>query len=227
MVAFIAVCVLVGGLLAWLAYVSIESGWVGTLAIIVCIGVFLYAAATSQARPVPPVGHTSAVTRQQPHGLLSLVISSKPAMRYMPAPPRVQYVRGTMPGDARASEYALTTDAQRGIVYYTGKQPLTGFEKGHETGHVFDAEVLTDGDRHFFQRLMHAPSGAWNAGSGYEGGTSSPAEWFADYYGAAATHVNPHHTSIASYADIGPKRLARFEAALTRLGQRRGLLAYR
>ena len=145
----------------------------------------------------------------------------------MPAPPSIRYIHGPMPGDPNPGEYANTADTTTGTVYWTGRGLLNGFTKGHETGHIFDAQVLNDGDRHFFQRLMHAPAGPWDSGSGYEGGSKSPSEWFADYYGAAVTGVDPTHTSVASYADIGPKRLLRFEQALDRLRQRRHLPEYR
>jgi hypothetical protein len=104
----------------------------------------------------------------------------------------------------------------------------------HETGHLFDQQVLTDGDRHYITRLLHA-QGPWRQGTGAQGGYSSPNEWFADYYAAAATGWQPPHVTKSggvigggteSYTHIGPKRLKRLEAALQRIQARKGLQSY-
>ena len=102
----------------------------------------------------------------------------------------------------------------------------------HELGHLIDAQFLSDGDRAYFAKMLHAPAGSWlddRTGEGHPEG--NPAEWFADYYAAATTGFKPTHrkggvivtNDEASYATIGAKRLRRFQAALERLRARHGL----
>lgn len=139
----------------------------------------------------------------------------------MPAPPAVNYAQGTAPGaDANAmgtASYARDTNT----IYYQGKIDPTA--RAHETGHAFDDQVLTDGDRVYFQRLMRAPAGEWRTGTGLQGGAQSPSEWFADYYQAAVMNVDPRFANEAAYAQIGPKRLKQFRKAMQRLAKRRGI----
>lgn len=96
---------------------------------------------------------------------------------------------------------------------------------GHELGHLVDSQLLTDGDRRAFTRIMHAPPGPWNRGeaTGRVDGNISPNEWFGDFYGAAATGLDANTTSLGSFAIITPKRLHNFEAALRRFGRRNHL----
>lgn len=139
----------------------------------------------------------------------------------MPAPPTVNYAYGLDPN--------VTADGQHPTAYTYGdtvhlpdhaKSMTNSFIKAHETGHVFDTEVLSDGDRYFLSRLIHAPPGPWQQQSVYK----SPNEWFADYYAAAASGVSPTNgDSVSMYATIGPKRLKRFEAALGRIAKRQHL----
>lgn len=148
------------------------------------------------------------------------------ALSFVPAAPSVKYVQGYAPGitqDNAAGTAAYDSDTD--TVYYQGR--LGKATKAHELGHALDDQSLTDGDRVYFQRLMHAPAGAWNTGTGLQGGFSSPSEWFADYYQAAALHLDPTRENQAAYASIGPVRLKRFEAALARLGKRQHLPQYR
>ena len=142
----------------------------------------------------------------------------------VPQPANVKFVQGYAPGqDVSTVLGNAQTDAASGTVYYQGT--LDPFARAHEVGHILDAQVLTDGDRRFFQRLMHAPAGDWRTGTGLKG-AASPSEWWADYYGSAALGVDPVHENQAAYANVGPKRLKRFEQALDRLGRRHGLLPY-
>lgn len=111
------------------------------------------------------------------------------------------------------------------------------YGRAHEVGHALDHENLSDGDRAFFQRLMHAPQGQWQTGTGSKG-LYSPNEMFADYYAAVATGYDPkpkklkgggtrYSSAPSSYAtNIGPKRLKRFAKALERLQARQGLSDY-
>lgn len=142
----------------------------------------------------------------------------------VPMPAQVQFVPGMMPGIDQSSLLGnMQTDAATNTIYYQGKPDP--FAKAHEVGHLLDHQVLSDGDRAFFQKLMHAPAGEWRAGTGLEG-LKSPSEWFADYYASSILNVDPRHENQAAYASIGPKRLRRFEAAIGRLGKRHGLQPY-
>lgn len=95
----------------------------------------------------------------------------------------------------------------------------------HELGHLVDWQHLSPGDRNYFQRLMHAPGGEWNRGTGTVNGMRSPSEWFADYYAHGATGTKAG--TMTSYAQVGPKRLKRFVAAMDRVRKRQGLDPYR
>lgn len=151
----------------------------------------------------------------------ALLASYAAAVGLVPAPPVVNIVEGRAPGVDPAAMGTAATDPNTSTIYHEGAlDPAT---KAHEVGHLFDSEVLTDGDRHYFQRVMQAPAGAWQSGTGLHGGATSPSEWFADYYQAAALHLDPSKQNEAAYASIGPKRLHRVEAALERLARRRGL----
>lgn len=156
--------------------------------------------------------------------LLSASVASTPARPFVPAPAEIQYQQGTAPGLPAGAMGTAATDPTTRTVWYQGK--MDPFTRAHETGHVFDASELSDGDRHFFQRLMHAPAGEWKTGTGLDG-LKSPHEWFADYYAADATNLDVKNAGEESYASIGPKRLKRFEQALARLGRRRALAAYK
>lgn len=147
------------------------------------------------------------------------------ALSFVPAPPVINYVQGYAPNTAQEdvmgnAAYYAPTDT----IYYQRK--LENSAKAHELGHALDEQVLNDGDRVYFQKLMHAPGGEWNSGTGLQGGATSPNEWFADYYQAAALHLDPRTQSQAAYATIGPVRLKRFEAALARLAKRKNLQPY-
>lgn len=156
----------------------------------------------------------------------ALLEAAKAARLYVPGPRDIKFVNGPMPG---YGEIATIADPSTSTVYWQG-HALGRFARAHETGHIFDAQALADGDRRYFQKLMHAPAGAWDQGTGVTG-FRSPKEWFADYYAASAIDFQPRTktggSDIASYAPLGPKRLERFKKALTRLGQRQDLPQYR
>lgn len=143
---------------------------------------------------------------------------------YVPAPPKVNYQQGYGPGITQENAMGTASyDRDTDTVYYLGKPDAIA--RAHETGHALDDQVLTDGDRHYFQRLMQAPSGEWRSGTGLQG-LKSPSEWFADYYQAAALNLDPRHEQVAAYAQVGTKRLKQFEAALARLAKRQHLKRY-
>jgi hypothetical protein len=149
---------------------------------------------------------------------------------YVPAPPTVNVVYENIDPNANQDGAAVGAYADpANQTIHLPKDP-SSFMRGHETAHLFDAQVLSDGDRTYFQRLMHAPKGPWDHGTAYGKvqGEISPNEWFADYYGALASGQTPDKGySIGSFAEIGPERLKRFAAALERLGRRQGLQPYR
>jgi hypothetical protein len=142
----------------------------------------------------------------------------------IPAPPAVNLVYGVAPGLEQNAMGTAAYNRDTDTVYYQGKlDPAT---RAHELGHAFDDQVLTDGDRQYFQRIMQAPAGEWRTGTGIKGGHLSPSEWFADYYQASALGLDPRKQSEAAYAQVGPKRLRQFEKALGRLAKRHKLQPY-
>lgn len=158
------------------------------------------------------------------------LIAAARERQYVPAPPKVNVVYGTVDPSLNADGAAVGayTDAANNTIHLP-RDP-SDFMRAHETGHLFDSQILSDGDRNYFQRLMHAPAGPWDHGAAYGKvqGEVSPNEWFADYYGALASGLTPDKGySIGQFAVIGPKRLERFAAALERLGRRNGLQPYR
>lgn len=161
------------------------------------------------------VGDTPAVAKKPKSLLDSLLV---------PAAPQVTFTRGTHPALPPDVMSPAQTDRASGTIYYS--QPLSKFARAHEVAHLLDAQVLSDGDRRFFQRLMHAPSGEWRQGSAADT-RGGPSEWFADYYAFAALGIDPRRSYEDSYATVGPKRLLRFQKALDRLGRRHGLRPYK
>lgn len=156
--------------------------------------------------------------------------AAKKQARYAPAPPVVNTVYGpiaaNLNGDGQAVG-AYADPAKQTIYLQPDPNP---FARAHETAHLFDSQVLSEGDRHYFQRLMQAPAGPWNHGeaTGRVDGLRSPNEWFADYYAAAATGMTPQNGySVAQFAAIGPKRMVRFQKALQRLADRQHLQPYK
>jgi hypothetical protein len=141
----------------------------------------------------------------------------------VPMPPVVHFAEGPPPGmpDATAA-----TDVVNMTIYHVG--PLGRFARAHEIGHLLDAQVLTDGDRRFFTRLLGL-TGPWEQSDQTLLHPRSPDEWFADYYAAAAIGMRLDGSTglQGAYADWGPKRLARFEKALDRFGNRYRLGPYR
>jgi hypothetical protein len=81
------------------------------------------------------------------------------------------------------------------------------FDRWHETGHVFDDEVLTDEDRVLFTRLLGFKPGSWLRGyeelSGapltFMAGVRSPSEHFADAYAACALGLDPDTNWVDGY----------------------------
>lgn len=160
----------------------------------------------------------------------TLLATAASVASFVPAPPIVNIVYGpidpnTNGGGEMVGAYA---DPATNTIYLPNDP--SPYARAHETGHLFDAQVLGDGDRIYFQKLMQAPAGPWDHGKAYGKveGNISPNEWFSDYYAAAATGRTPQNGyGGESFATIGPKRMIRFEKALARLGKRRSLQQYK
>jgi hypothetical protein len=154
-------------------------------------------------------------------------LPSHAAQPFVPMAPAVNFVQGTAPGDDESAAigggaaYAWDTDT----IYHTGQ--LSKFARGHEMGHALDDQVLSDGDRNFFTRLMGL-SGPWRQGTGIQNaGKRSPDEIFADWYGNAVAGNDPSRSWDDAYATPpDPKDFHRFQQALARLGRRRSLPQY-
>jgi hypothetical protein len=68
------------------------------------------------------------------------------------------------------------------------------FDRWHEIGHVFDAQVLTDSDREYLTRLLGIKPGEWVRDS-----YRDPSEFFADAYAACALGLDPDHHWVTGY----------------------------
>lgn len=153
------------------------------------------------------------------------------SLAFIPGPPVVNVVYEPIDASINGDGALVSAYADQGT--NTIHLPVGGahpFVRAHEVGHLFDSQVLTDGDRRFFQRIMGAPAGPWSyVDTGEVNGYLSPAEWFADYYGAAAAGltIDRGHSPPGSYALITEKRMRRFQNAMARLGKRRALRQYR
>lgn len=98
------------------------------------------------------------------------------------------------------------------------------FAVAHEIGHLY-LEGLTGLEKARIQRILKL-KGAWDRGTGLEGGYSSPSEHAADYYAAAATAFDPSTHGVGGYTQVDPKVLKRFKRHLDRLGRAQGLRQY-
>lgn len=171
------------------------------------------------------------VERRVPAHRALMDAAAKQPKPYVPAPPVVNVVYESVDPSVNGGSEMVSayTDAANNTIHLP-KNP-SPFMRSHETGHLFDSQVLSDGDRNYFQRIMHAPAGPWDHGQAYGKveGNVSPNEWFADYYGAYAANLTGLNgqPSIGSFAMITPKRMKRFISALERLGHRNNLQPYR
>lgn len=131
-----------------------------------------------------------------------------------------------IPDTDQGGGYA-SADVQNGVIHSPG--PLSRRDLAHEVAHIFDYRVLTDADRAKISRILKAPTDRqWYDGSG-------GAEFFADYYAAAAMGDQPGKArrvkggglrggeGDVTYTKIGRKRLRRFRRALDEIGDREHL----
>lgn len=152
------------------------------------------------------------------------------SVAFIPAPPVVHTVYGAIDPNVNRDGQMVGAYADPATqTIYLPKDP-SAYMRAHETGHLFDSQILSDGDRRYFARLMHAPAGPWDHGQAYGrvDGNVSPNEWFSDYYAAAATRMTPDRGySVGQYAEIDAKRMRAFQKAMARLARRRDLEPYK
>lgn len=146
----------------------------------------------------------------------------------IPAPPVVNYQRGLPEGMAADEITPAAYDPNTKTVHFA--ETLSKVARGHELGHAFDHQVLTEGDRTYFIRLMGLEC-PWDQGTGYTPvalAGKSPIETFADWYGNAINKHDAVHSWDASYTSPpDAKTFRRFKQALVRLGRRHSLPLYR
>jgi hypothetical protein len=158
-----------------------------------------------------------------------LAAASSPAHRaapFMPVAPNVRYAHTAPPVNGTDNQLPAAAAYYPGedTVYFGGN--LDRFTRGHELGHAFDDQVLSDADRGNMMRLMRM-KGAWNQGTGLSGGAQSPSEIFADWYGNAAIGNDPRRKWSDAYATPpSPPQFRRFQLALARIGRQRNLPQY-
>lgn len=104
----------------------------------------------------------------------------------MPQPPRVTVHHADCPDYADGGSCADMATNEIWLAPNSGS-----FERWHEIGHLFDAQVLTDPDRAWFMRAFRM-TGEWVRGTGDEClGKRCPDELFADAYAACANDLRP------------------------------------
>ena len=137
--------------------------------------------AAGAERPQPFQGWTDRAEVPTPSGVVTLVLEACPA-----------YV------SAAGCTFA---QARRMHLAPIGRDRRTFF---HELGHVFDAQVLTDGERQRFRRLVGA-RGPWFGVVGED----SPGEQFAEAYALCARFRTLRTTQFAMYDYVAtPQRHA-------------------
>lgn len=122
--------------------------------------------------------------------------------------PAVYVHRSGCPHEQHAARPACTNPSTGEV--WIPDSDTARFTLAHELGHAFDGQVLTDADRSWFRRVMHAPAGPWWQPDG-------AGEWFADYYADCA--VGNARISQEGYADRPtPRQLRRVCTAVRVLG---------
>lgn len=163
------------------------------------------------------LGNTSAVA-SRPKSLLESL--------YVPAPPKASLIYEDtlenaglpMMAGAYANTDTMTVHALR------GQGGLDNYSAGHELGHLFSKQILSDGDRRYFSRLLGTDPTRWeNLTGADQPEIVAGDEAFADYYSAAAAGFNPRRDSYARYVNVDPRTYRKFSAALGRLGRRHDL----
>jgi hypothetical protein len=152
--------------------------------------------------------------------LVAGLIPSPPSVLRVPLPPRYVIIHAACPDrDGLGLSCA----------YYDGRVYLapgaSDFAFWHELGHVFDAEVMTEGDRRWFMRRLSTRTTWWSRGPG----DRSPSELFADAYGICALGLHPDGGEwIDAYGyEPGRKRHRQICAAIGRVGERHAAITRR
>lgn len=160
----------------------------------------------------------------------ALCAAAPAAARPVPLPPGAAWTivhdAGAVSTETAGTMAYAYADVENARIVTTG--PLDRREVAHEVGHIFDWKALTDTDRAWLTHIMGAPTDRtwWQSRGG--------AEWFADYYAAIATDVDPrpHRTRRggltsgdggAPYATLTYRRLQRVRWFLLGITIRDGL----
>lgn len=151
------------------------------------------------------------VKRASASGAHRMLLAATP----IPGAPNFNIVYGPPPATAQLPQSVAANyyDPNTSTMYLQGHGDR--FAQGHEAGHALDSQVLSDADRARFTRILGL-TGDWHR-SDYG---HSPAEWFADYYSAAASGMDLSREGVDSYARFTPRKLKRFDRALRRLALR-------
>jgi hypothetical protein len=136
----------------------------------------------------------------------------------VPSPPQYVIIRVACP-DGIGGSCAF----HDGRVYLA--RGASDFAYWHELGHVFDAELLTDGDRRWFMGRLSRRTTWWSHGPG----DPSPFELFADAYATCALGLTPARGAwVDAYGyRPGPKRHRQICSAIGRVGERHGAITRR
>lgn len=126
--------------------------------------------------------------------LATILLAASAHASRMPAPPSITIHENTPCPEYLPDEYSCT-DQDTGEIWLL---PDAGrFDRQHEIGHLFDAQILTDQDRAWFTRTLGFKTGTpWFGDYGAFVETASlagtlPGEQFADAYAACALGKTP------------------------------------
>lgn len=160
---------------------------------------------------------TDAVAKPKPRTVLD-------QLTYAPAPPRASLVYDPVLENAGAPSAGAYANTDTMTVHALKGQEMDPVSAGHEVGHLFDVQILSDGDRRFFSRLLGTDPASWqNLAGGNPGGAITGTEAFSDYYTVAANGIDMRRGGYTGYVTVDPKISRKFNAALGRLGKRHGL----
>ncbi|WP_270028546.1 hypothetical protein [Solirubrobacter phytolaccae] len=132
----------------------------------------------------------------------------------VPLPPSVYIHLGGCP-EAGAEQLACSSPVSD-QVWIPREDATDWFTLGHEIGHQFDRQVLTEDLRWWLRGLMRADGrGEWFREKG-------PNEWFADFYALCAMGFDrrPRNEAHMAYLteDPSPRRLRRVCTAIRMIG---------
>jgi hypothetical protein len=150
---------------------------------------------------------------------------------YTPAPPQYSIIYDS-PQDAGGVDPA-TGRPYPAVGQYADPATNTvhttrGFSRrqiSQDVGQLFGYNVLSDGDRNYFSRLLGTDPARWTSGHGAQpGGMHGGDEAFANYYAVNATGgLGKGESLLMGDTSIDSAKLHQFSAALSRLGHRQHL----